>query len=479
MNVHGVALAALVALLGWGCSDDDGAPGCEPECRAGEVCLSGSCVAEGELDAGAEGVDAGSPGGDAGDVPLGDGGVPPLEAFCRGEGPLLAVGDDGTVTEEDCAGRIAAGTFRYAICACDGVVTSSALSTDSLDSTTGTSGGSGGSVGTNAGGNSTAPWSVGGSLWSSGESGWTVSADLFVGSELHLAGRLAGSETEVTRDAWIGGGVGIDTLRVGGALTVPEGVDLNAATLETGSVVRDEVAVPEPCACDEDELVDVAGFLSRFADTNENGLIDLDAAALANVTEPTELTLPCGRYYLDEISATAPVTIRVEGRVALFIGGSLTANDDFVVELGDDAEVDVFLGGTITAAGALSFGSADAPARARVYVGGVGTVNLAASTTFAGNLYAPRAELVTSGDAEVFGALFTRRISASGMLTVHYDTAILEAGDECEPPEVCAECGDCGSGYACVEGECGECGSSDDCCAPLICSGGRCVPELI
>ncbi len=401
--------------------------------------------------------------------------------FCDGEGPLIIVGDDSS-TETDCAGRIAERSFRYALCTCEGLVTSHELRTDSFDSDMGPympPGGDGGSVGTNGGGNATAPWDIGGSLWSAGRTGWTVSDELRIGSELHLAGRLAGNDVAVDADAWVGGGVDLDSLTVGGVLTVPDGDAVVVDSLTTGGEATGPVTVAEPCACGEDAIVDVASFVAGYATTNDNDAIALAPDALANVSTETTLELPCGRFYLDSVAATAPLTIRVSGRVALFIGGTVTANDTFEVIPEGDAEVDVFVAGDVTGAGEFSVGTADAPARARLYVGGNGTVNLSASTTFAGNLYAPRAELVTAGDVEIFGAAFVRRLSAAGSIDIHYDTAILEAGDDCDIPTTCSMCGDCPSVQACVDGVCADCRTSADCCSPLICREGRCVPELI
>jgi hypothetical protein len=42
---------------------------------------------------------------------------------------------------------------------------------------------------------------------------------------------------------------------------------------------------------------------------------------------------------------------------------------------------------------------------------------------------------------------------------------------------MCGTCKDCGN-QACVNGTCGSCTTNADCCAPLICQGGTCVPLL-
>jgi len=46
---------------------------------------------------------------------------------------------------------------------------------------------------------------------------------------------------------------------------------------------------------------------------------------------------------------------------------------------------------------------------------------------------------------------------------------------EAAPPPQCNTCLDC-NGQACNGGSCGSCQSNSDCCAPLLCKGGTCVP---
>ncbi|MCB9599481.1 MAG: hypothetical protein H6720_03840 [Sandaracinus sp.] len=462
-------VCALVLLAACDCGKAETSP-CGDACPTAR-CVEGTCLGDDDASVADAAVDA-LPGDATVETRL-DGG----DDYCLGSGPPILVGDGDAV---ECVGRTAG--FRFALCTCDDLVTSHTLTTDSFDSGRGpymAPGGVGGSVGTNRVSSSSATWDVGGSYWASGSGAVTAGSPLAVGSELHVAARLAGSRVDVERDAWVGGGVGLEALRVVGTLTVPEGRDLVAASSEIGATVRAPVDVAAPCACDPADQVDIAAYVAHHTTDNDNASIGLDPGALANVSSETTLDLPCGRFYLASVSATAPITLRVAGRVALFVDGPLTANDDFTVELAEGAEVDVFVTGTVTAAGAFSLGSAEAPARARLYVATNGTLNMSASTVFAGNLYAPNAELVTAGDLEVFGSVFVRRLAASGAVAIHYDTRILEAGDSCDPPDVCESCGDCPASEACVDGSCGACRTSDDCCAPLLCIDGACVPELI
>lgn len=452
-SLFAASLVAASFSLSGGCQQVDVvASRCaeDADCAAGQRCEGGACV-----DAAGR-----------------------TAAFCDGSGPLLQVGD----TPAECGGRVAERSFRFALCSCGAVVAGGPVRTDSFDSRVApyrAPGGAGGSIGTNADLNNAAAWTVGGSLWSSGVGGWSSPTGVSVGGDLHLAGRLAVPSAEVARDAFIAGGVQADTLRVDGTLTLPSGVDVSVMSA-TATPVRAPVNVAPPCGCGPADRVDVRRFISSMAAENDNAALGLSADALAGVASPRTLDLPCGRYYLSRIQADAPLTLRATGRVALLVEGDLTVNRSFDIELSaPNAEVDLFIGGNVVSGGALSLAGADAPARARMYVGGAGTINLGAGATFAGNLYAPAAELVAAGPVEVFGALFVGRVSASGGLDLHYDQAVLSAGNDCPLPNSCTQCGDCPSEEACVNGACGACRDNRDCCAPLLCSGGRCRPELI
>lgn len=81
---------------------------------------------------------------------------------------------------------------------------------------------------------------------------------------------------------------------------------------------------------------------------------------------------------------------------------------------------------------------------------------------------------------EIYGSLFAAGIVASDRLTVHYDAAILAAGNDCgPPPSTCTSCRDCGNQACTAGGSCGACTSNADCCSPLVCHAGSCVPEIV
>lgn len=427
-------------------------------------------------DAGARGDGAidGDAGAGRADAEPGDGGA------CRGRGPIVQVGD-GTLT---CGGRVAARRFRYAVCTCDDYSASAPLTTDSFDSTRGpyTAGGRGGSVGVNGRVAAAAPLSLGGALWAGGSGLQAGSGgDVIAASDVRVRGPVESEAVvRVGRDAYFGARVQARELVVTGTLTRAPGVVLDVSgSTQLGGEREAPVDVPPPCECGVDELLDVAELVRAQRDDHDNATIGLDPRALEGRTGARTLALPCGRYYLTNIGGTGALTLQLTGRVVLFVDGDVALDAPWVVELGADAELDLFVAGNVLSSSTIRFGSAEAPARARLYVGGRGTLQLGADAVFGGNLYAPRAELTTSGRVEVFGSLFVRRLAASGPLSVHYDTAVLDPKTaECGAPPVdtCTSACDCAGG-ACVGGTCGACASHADCCAPLFCSGGRCVAD--
>ncbi|MEM9862713.1 MAG: hypothetical protein AAF938_13915 [Myxococcota bacterium] len=421
--------------------------------------------------------DEGGADGRAGD--LHDGGLRG-EAGVGGTRRQFCGGGGTVVPEEAC---LAVRTFRYALCSCRDLVSSHPIRTDSFNSTRGAympPGEPGGALGVNGGINMTSALDVGGALWCAGAEGITTSNDVRVAGELRSQGRLAGARYEVGGDADVGDSISVQGLRVDGTLTQPEGADFTAVEASVTAQASSAVNVEAPCACAPGAGVDVAATIEEgraFVDNDDAGL---NADAFRNVSEVVEQTLPCGRYLINGLLGSGGITFRVEGRVVLFVYGDISLNSGLVFELGtNDAEIDVFVSGNVNVAGDLRLGSIDAPRRSRMYVGGEGTINLTAGATLAGNIFAPNAGLVTAGNVELYGSMLAQRVSAAGAIDVHFDTGILDESGECRDPEdPCESCADCAN-QACNEGVCGACENDADCCSPLICNDGICLPFVI
>lgn len=397
---------------------------------------------------------------------------------CDTSGPPLIVGDTGETT---CGSAVAERTFRFALCTCTDLVTSNALTTDAFDSADGpyTAGGAGGAIGINGGANLNAPLIAGGSLWIGGASGLTAAAaaPIDTGGDLQLGGPLASeARVAVAGDARIAGRVSAPALAVGGTLSVPPNAAIDVADQSMiAAIAREPVAVALPCTCDQDELLDIAAYVARHRSDNDNAAAGISPDILSQIPTATTVELPCGRYYFSRISANAELTLKITGRTSVMVDGDLSIDTGLRVLIDDGAEIDLFVAGNIVSAGPIDFGSARSPSRARLYSGGTGTLQISGGGVFAGNLYAPRAELVASAPIEVFGSIFVRRMAASAQVIVHYDRAVLRAGDDCEapPPVSCTSCSDCAN-VACTGGQCTACATNTDCCPPLYCVSGRC-----
>lgn len=485
------------ALLTTRCDCGDTPPaGSEDAGGAADGSASGQDAAAG-ADGAVPAADAGA-GGDGGPRP--DGGPISRTEYCEGSGPPIIIGDQGGLMGDVCTGDIAQVTFRYAICSCESPTGTDELVTDAFDSTQGayTPGGRGGAVGTNGSYTATGLARIGGALWVSGTGSSQVTNEHTVLGELHVQGNLtAAALMSVDRDAYVGGDLTAQDLSINGDLHIPAGRNITG-TVNANNTVRQPVTVSRPCACEDSELVDIAGFIRAHEQVNDNAEIGLDPDVLADVNTSTVLALPCGRFHLSGIQGTAPIRITIEDRTALFISGDVTTTGTLELELAPGAEVDVFIGGSLTATDQLELGSAEAPAKARLYIGGEDDITLTNKALLAGNVYAPRAEMVVTDALEVFGSIFVKRLRFTNKLTVHYDRAILEAGEGCvdpvppgpdagvadaggadagAPPDLCTDCTDCGN-QACVNGACGACVTNDDCCSPLVCRGGTCVPDF-
>lgn len=365
----------------------------------------------------------------------GDGGAVPGPACAGGALPPLV---DATGTPV-CAGELAAGVFRHALCACQEITINDSLLADSFDSRDGAyqPGGTAGHVATNGKLQSTGPIEVSGDLTVTGDPGIRASPTLAVGGDLRTPGILDGATATVTvgGDADVGGDVTLAALTVTGTLRVPaESTIAVSGTQSTGALVREPVAVAPPCSCDAAQRIDVPGMVAAHAGASDNAAIGLDPAALSDFEVDTALELPCGRFYLDRIQSNqGSLTLTITGHAALFIGEAVTLGRSLTIELAPGGELDLFIADHVNVAGDLRIGATEQPARTRVYVGGAGSINLSAASVLASNVYAPLTDLNFSAGAEIFGAAFVSRIVAAGGVRIHHDTSVRDAAATCPP----------------------------------------------
>lgn len=394
-----------------------------------------------------------------------------------------------------CGADLAATTFRFGLCTCEDIAFSTVLRVDAFRADP-SQPVEGGSAGTNGSFTSTGDSDVAGSLAVGGSAvpigNHEISGELYVQGDVTSAGDI-----DVAADAWVGGDLRGFVTDVAGTLHVPASSTVGLGTTASG-IVNTPVAIDAPCPCDPGDRLDIGAFIADAQQHNDNAAIGLTPDALSGLLQPKELTLPPGRYYVDGISAVAPLWIYLSGPTALYVGGDLQSVSVLEIHVEGAGELDLFVGGSLLATGDFEMGvEGGPPAKVRSYVAGAEDIMLAGDLDFQGNLWAPNARLVAAGPLDVLGALLVREIVEAGVIHVGWDESVLDgagscdetgtpvdatepsddpSGDDVTPPATsCDACEDCGN-QACVDGACGACTTSLDCCAPLVCANGACVP---
>ncbi len=273
--------------------------------------------------------------------------------------------------------------------------------------------------------------SIGGSVRATGDvssSGeLAVAGHLWSRTEVSVAGEL-----RIDGDLATGGDlVGAGTVDVLGATRIG-GAESFAGSVSRASTAPYAAPSTTPCGCDE--IYDVPGAVAAARATNDNAAVDLDASGFVKAGEHT-LSLPSGRYYLASFAQTGDLEVRARGAVQLYVDGdvALVGASRFAIDPG--GSLDLFVAGSVAAAGSVELGDATRPDAFRLYVGGKGSrVELAGEQTFRGLVYAPTSEVSIAGETSIEGALFAGSLAHAGSLAITY-AAVTTQGERCEHPE--------------------------------------------
>lgn len=289
-------------------------------------------------------------------------------------------------------------------------------------------------------------------------------------------------------DARVNGDLqGIGQIKVEGDLFL-NGRQGNLGSMEAGSV-RGSYEHPSapPCECRGAGVIDVAAEVARRRTQNNNSALPTGGLGFQ------EVTLRAGEYYFDSVDAlVGAAKLRIEGRVAIFLDDDLDAVGHLGVELAPQAELALWVRGSVRSIGNLRFArQEDVRARAfKLYVGGAeaAIVNVG-NARFFGGVYAPQADIGFVGNLQVHGAVFARNLRGAGNLEIFYDTDIVVPND-CidehpevvprDPDETCKDDDECDDDEVCDEltHECvdeGECEDDGDCPGSDRCIDGQCV----
>jgi hypothetical protein len=399
---------------------------------------------------------------------------------CVGFVPTIA-SDGGGQSQATCAGWLARRAFSHAVCSCADLDVLAVLASDAVDSELEDTAQQrkGAAIGVNADYGGGEYVRVDGSLTISGTATTNSRGGIDVAGDLRLAGAAsAAGPIFVGRDGWLFGATSsLSLATVGRDLHLgPKGsVTALGAVVVSGKTTNESLEIAPPCACAQDQLIDIGGIVQQGMAQNDNARVGLALDALSNVSSPTELTLSCGRFALKSISGDAKIALHVAGRVLLVIDGDVDAGRKFSLQLERGAALDLFIGGELGVSGEALLGDNARPGATRIYVLGSRPISLPGTARFSANLYAPHAPLTVLALGDLYGAAFGASIQSLGPLLAHYDRAVLRADDDCAvTPVTCAGCDGCKAGKACVGGVCGACATDADCCFPLVCEAGTC-----
>lgn len=375
----------------------------------------------------------------------------------------------------DCLGRAAERVFRRAICSCTEITINGGMGNGvfSFDSRMGefmpNEMSNGASIAANESITLNGGSIVAGSVTTPGNvsaNASTIRGDVIAGGTV--------SSAMVGRDVYAGGNV--NSVQIARNLVQSPAGSTNSTTVG-GSHIRCAVTVAPPCACQPAQIINVASFIADAAMRNDNMRLNFNP----NIFSMQDMiTLPAGRLYVPELPLAVNKRIRVTGATQLYVqrGVFLAINSRLEVE--GDGMLDIFVGEDFTINGSDNqFGHRLRPSRARMYVARNVTIN-GTNNTVSANVYAPNSRVVLNGvDNTLFGSIFAQAATLNGANRVIYDTSISAASLECPNPDpmpMCSRCTGCDGFRACVNGRCGDCRTDADCCQPLVCYSGRCLP---
>ena len=390
---------------------------------------------------------------------------------------------NGLITLPDgrCTGDIGKKVFLFAACACTTIDVTGTLSTDALNSKTGTTSGDGASIGADTSIHAESTAFVQGSMWAgatalpSGTSAIELDGSGVVTRQLHAGADLTTLKPfTIQGDVFVTGDIfAAPTLTCDGVVNISPGGNTANVSATGGIKKGTELVVDDPCDCSNP--LSIPPIVAAFANANDDAAAGFDATYLTNAPA-TPIDLPCGRYYFDSIGGTE-VSIVLRGRTAIFVAGDVAVTGSLQVTLAPGAELDLFIAGSLSLNGNATLGAPDAPARARVYVGGT-SASISGAVKIGANVYAPKADMSIASDFEMAGALIVHSLSLNGNLTIHYDVSILNVEGCASSVAACKTCHDCAGTQACITGACTTCLVNNDCCAPLVCANGQCIADV-
>jgi hypothetical protein len=468
-------------------SDPMNCGGCGKTCSGGQVCSAGGCSGSclpGLSACNGTCVDTTSDNNNCGTCghacPMGQGCVDsscmPSQSYMN---PNCANGGGGNNVGSGSGSSvcgIGVTSFTWSVCSCKDVQLQAEALLDAWDSTQGPymPGQIGGGMGANNVVNADT-FEIYGQLWAGATTGdsLTTQSAANVYDNVQSANNISPSDLHARHDAYVAGNIS-GPMVVDKTLYQSPGKTHGGVT--AGTYVSQPVTVKPPCDCTNKlPVVDIVTYGKTH---NDNATVGLDPMVFTRANHPARIDLPCGEYYLTGFTLSGAAAIVVHGHTVIFVDGNITADAFLTITLADsNATLDVFVSGTITGQSEFKLGSPNWPALTHVYLGTTAAFELSSLINLAGNIWAGYATVSWTSDTDMFGSLFANDFQVTSALRLHYDRAVTNGGSDCQPPGTCTSCKDCNN-QACNNGTCGACTTNADCCSPLYCYMGQCVPFI-
>ena len=227
-----------------------------------------------------------------------------------------------------------------------------------------------------------------------------------------LPGQVGPAHLGLNGEFWSTSSVTLD-----GSIQAASSVRLDEASLQLGGRLMQQAS--PPCACGLAAALDLAPIVADVQRDNDNALLPIDPTDLSALTDARTVQLDCGRYYFDRIAGRGPLSLQVRAPALVVVAGNLELDGSLAIDVAANASLVWVVAGNIRVNGTFSVRGTDASlAKAKIIVGGSGTLQLDGETELQGALYAPTAELVTQSPFTLTGALLVRRAAPGAAMTV-------------------------------------------------------------
>ncbi len=140
-------------------------------------------------------------------------------------------------------------------------------------------------------------------------------------------------------------------------------------------------------------------------------------------------TLTSGTYRVSSINLSGSGIGTINGKVTLFVTGSLNLSGGAQIVILPGGSLTVYLNGKLNVSGGSIVNETLSPHNLTIYgTATCSTANYSGNSAFYGVIYAPAAKTMISGGDDIYGSVIGSSVSISGGAAVHYDDSLGNVG---------------------------------------------------